>query len=194
MKQLKQTLSAAVVVLALVTGTGCAQLSPQQIDFKPSVKTENLIAGSGSVDLVVMDARVDRVIGIRGGAYAATSEITAAKPLEQVIESLAVKVMEQAGLDLTSTFAAKQMQIRLDELSYVTEKKNAGMKRTTVAARIAIEVTDGQTTYKNAYQSSQYQDTVGYPSETKNEELLNNVFNNVLNRMFSDNSLSEFLQ
>lgn len=189
----KSLITIAIAVLILCNA-GCAQLSPQEVMLKPVIDTENLIQGAGSIELIVIDARVDRTIGSRGGAYASTSNITTTQPPEQLIEELALQVMGKAGLDVTATFADKQMQIRLNGLSYKTEKYKTSVKRTTVKAEISVEVTNGGTVYKNAYQSSEYQDTVGYPSEEKNEEMLNNVFNRVLNRMFSDPSLSEFLQ
>ncbi|MEJ2042931.1 MAG: YajG family lipoprotein [Reinekea sp.] len=188
------SLITTTMAMLMLLNAGCAQLSPQEVTLKPSIDTENLVQGIGSVELIVMDARVDRVIGSRGGAYASTSKITTKQPPEQLIEALALQVMAKAGLDVTSSFADKQMQIRLDGLSYKTEKYKTSVKRTTVKADISIEVTSGGTLYKNSYQSSEYQDTVGYPSEEKNEEMLNNVFNRVLNHMFSDPALSEFLQ
>ena len=194
MKPMRRGGLGLLIVTLLLSSFGCAQLSPQQIDFKPTIGTDHLIKGQGSVELMVVDARLDRIIGTRGGTYKETSTITAARPLAQVIEQLALKVMTEAGLEVTSNFADYQMQIRLDELSYKTEKYRPSIKRTTVNARITVEVSNGNRTFKNSYQSSQYQDTVGYPSEDKNAELLNAVFNNVLNGLFNDAALSEFLQ
>jgi uncharacterized lipoprotein len=189
----QRVLKSSLIVLVAVIGVGCAQLSPQQIDFQPSIPTDGLIQGEGSTSLMVVDARVDKVIGIRGGAYAQTSTIVAKEPLEQVIESIALQVLEKTGFEVSTTFPDLDIAILLNELSYKTEDAKASIKRTTAVAQLSIQVKKGNVTFENGYRTSQYIETVGYPGDAKNEELLNNVFDAVLERMFSDETLETFI-
>ena len=185
---------ARVVSLFLVLfSVGCAQLSPQSIDFKPSLATDNLVTGSGTASLIVEDRRADKQIGIRGGAYSQTSVIEASQPLDGVIEEIAMQVLNRAGIELSTAFPDIEISIHLDKLSYIAEDRQASIKRTTAAAAVSIRVKKGNTVFENGYSSSQYIDTVGYASEAKNDELLNGVFEKVLQRMFSDEQLSAFL-
>lgn len=177
----------------VLTTVGCAQLSPQSIDFKPSLSTEDLVTGSGTASLIVEDKRSDKVIGLRGGAYSQTSTIESSRPLDQVIEEIALQVMDRAGIELSTAFPDMEISINLDKLSYISEDRQASIKRTTATAAVSIRVKKGNTVFENGYSTSQYVDTVGYASEDKNEELLNGVFEKVLQRMFSDQQLSAFL-
>jgi uncharacterized lipoprotein len=189
----RMSLKTGIVALAAMLTVGCAQLSPQQIDFQPSIPTDGLIQGEGTTSLMVVDARVDKVIGIRGGAYAQTSTIVAKAPLEQVIESIAIQVLEKTGFELSTTFPDMDIAILLNDLSYKTEDAKASIKRSTAVAQVTIQVTKGNVTFENGYRTSQYIETVGYPSDEKNEKLLNNVFDAVLERMFSDETLEAFI-
>ncbi|WP_196157992.1 YajG family lipoprotein [Reinekea sp. G2M2-21] len=178
---------------AAVAFVGCAQLSPQQVDFQPSIPTQGIITGSGTANLTVADKRADPIIGYRGGVYEETSTIVAKRPLDKVIESLALQVLEKTGIELSTAFPDMNIAISLDKLSYITEDQKASIKRTTAMAAVSIEVMKGNTTFSNGYTTSQYIDTVGYPSEEKNEVLLNSVFDSVLERMFSDTKLGAFV-
>lgn len=180
---------AALTALAV----SCAQLSPQQIDFQPSIPTEGLIRGEGSTSLMVVDQRTNQIIGYRGGAYAETSSIVAKQPLVEVVESLAKQVIAETGLELSTAFPDYNMTIKIDELSYVTEDVKASIKRSTAVAKVSVDVQKENLTFANSYKTSQYIETLGYPKEEKNEELLNNVFDAVLERMFSDQELAAFL-
>lgn len=182
-----------LLFLTAVAFSGCIQLSPQRVDFQPSLKTDQLIQGDGTASLIVEDRRQDKVIGYRGGVYKETSTIVPQRPLDQVIESLAVQVLERAGIELSSAFPDYDIGIQLDKLSYIVEDQKASIKRTTGSAAVSIRVKKGNTTFENGYSTTQYIETVGYPTEAKNDELLNNVFDAVLQRMFSDPDLDAFL-
>jgi uncharacterized lipoprotein len=184
--------SIAVSVLAVVS-VGCAQLSPQQISFQPTIPTDSLITGEGTTSLEVNDTRSDKVIGVRGGTYEQTSTIVSKEPLDDVIRSLAMQVLEKTGMEISTAFPDMEMAISLDKLSFISEDLKASVKRSTAVAAVSIRVKKGTVVYENGYKTTQYIDTVGYPNEEKNEELLNNVFDAVLERLFSDSALETFI-
>ncbi|EAR08019.1 YajG family lipoprotein [Reinekea blandensis] len=195
MRDSVRVLTRWVMLLSVVwVFVGCAQLSPQQVRFSPSLETDQLITGNGTASLIVEDKRADKVIGHRGGVYEDTSVIVPERPLTAVIEEMALQVMAQAGVEISTAFPDYDVAIQLDKLSYMTENRNASIKRTTAAAAISIRVRRDNTTFENGYSTTQYIETVGYPSEEKNEELLNNVFESVLQRMFSDPELDVFIE
>ena len=189
----KKLFNVCIGALICTVTVGCAQLSPQQIDFKPSISTANLTKGAGTTSLMVVDQRADKVIGYRGGVYEDTSTIVAMRPLDKVIEALAIKVLEQKGIEISTAFPEMSLTINIDKLSYVTEDLKASLKRTTALAAVSVEVRKGNKTFTNGFSSSQYIETVGYPSKEKNEVLLNEVFEAVLQRMFTDAKLNSFL-
>jgi len=96
MKQhIVSALKQSLLIAFAVSFIGCAQLSPQQVTFTPSIPTDNLIQAEGSASLTVMDKRKDNIIGYRGGSYAETSTIQSKHPLDEVIEAIALQVLEK---------------------------------------------------------------------------------------------------
>jgi len=185
-----KALMASTIVLLMA---GCAQLSPQQIAFTPTIPIDQLIQAQGTASLTVSDQRLATTIGLRGGAYAESALITAQYSLQEVIENLASQVLAKAGMTLTSTLPDAQIEISLDQLSYNVTPVRANIKRSTALAAISVKVERGNATYVKHHKTTQYIDTVGYASEEKNAVLLNEVFDTVLQNLFSDAGLEAFL-
>lgn len=181
-----------VAVAAILAG--CAQLSPQQVEFKPAIEQSSVPRGTGAGILVnVTDRRTSTVIGQRGGTYADSSSITASNELRRLIEDLAEEVLTQGGYRLDGSSVDMQMSIYLDELSYQLEDLDAVRKRATAAARVSVEVFRDRSNYSNSYRAQRSIETFRYPSPERNDELLNRVLETALNRMFSDAGLENFL-
>lgn len=181
-----------VAMVALLSG--CAQFSPQQVEFTPSIDQASVPTGNGAGILVdVTDRRSNSVIGHRGGTYAQSSSISASNDLRRLIEDLAEEVLTEGGYRLDGSSVDLQMTIYLDELSYQLEDLDAVRKRATAAARVSVEVTRDRSNYSNSYRAQRSIETFRYPSETRNDELLNRVLETALNRMFSDAGLENFL-
>ena len=181
-------------VCATLITVGCAQLSPQQVAFTPAIEAEGLISGTGTLSLKATDIRPSNVIGVRGGAYTSTSTITPKTPLTTVVESIARQILERGGFMLTDSLPDQALEIQIKELNFETTDQKASIKRNTAVAAISVVVEKGSVTYKNNYKTTQYIETLGYPSEAENEALLNDVFDSVLERMFRDPKLESFLQ
>ena len=172
---------------------GCAQLSPQQVAFAPTIPADQLIQGQGTVSLVVTDKRPTTTIGLRGGTYAESAVISAQYSLQEVIENLATQVLAKSGMTLTSTLPDTQIEISLDQLTYSVTPQRVNIKRSTALAAISVKVERDNATYVKNHKTTQYIDTVGHASEEKNAALLNEVFDTVLENLFSDAGLEAFL-
>ncbi len=190
---IKRSGMSLLLCMSTVFLLGCAQLSPQRITFSPSVANDELIQAQGSATITVADNRSSNVIGYRGGVYSDTSTIESKYPLTEVISAYAAQTLGQAGIEVTNVFPELDIQISIDEFTYITEDKKAGVKRSTAVASLSIRVAKGNSVFENGYRTSEYIDTFGYPSEDKNEAVLTNVFNSVIERMFSDKSLENYL-
>lgn len=180
---------AALVLLV----ASCAQLSPQKIAFTPVASGDATLAGSGKISLEVFDRRADSAIGTRGGAYSDTSLIESAEPLAPIIEAFVAEALQQGGFEVSAQLPDMALTIELTELSYAVADYRASIKRTRVKAALSVSLVKGNTTFNNTYVTEQSTDTVGYPGEKKNIELLNSVFAAVLNRLLSDTNLSRFV-
>lgn len=183
----------ALVFGAILFAVGCAQLSPQRVDFQSSISDEQLIQTQGKASLTVSDNRDDPVIGYRGGVYAQSATIEFNQSVTKVVEEVAINTLGQMGLEVDTIFPDVDINIAIDRLTYKTENKTAGVKRYTVSAALSIAVQRGNETYQRQYAQTEYQETFGYPSEERNSEILNRVLNSVLERMFSDPETEAFL-
>lgn len=180
--------------VALVLVAGCAQLSPQQVSFEPSIPVDGLIEGTGTISLSAQDMRASNIIGIRGGSYSQTSTLTPKVPITEVVQSIASQILQRGGFELTDSLPDQTLEIQVTELSFVTTDQRASIKRNTAVAAVAVVVNKGNVTYENNYKTTQYIETLGYPKEDDNEALLNDVFDSVLERLFRDPKLEAFLQ
>lgn len=183
----------ALVFGAILFAVGCAQLSPQRVDFQSSISDEQLIQTQGKASLTVSDNRDDPVIGYRGGVYAQSATIEFNQSVTKVVEEVAINTLGQMGLEVDTIFPDVDINIAIDRLTYKTENKTAGVKRYTVSAALSIAVQRGNETYQRQYAQTEYRETFGYPSEERNSEILNRVLNSVLERMFSDPETEAFL-
>ena len=187
------SLQACIATSVVLLMASCAQLSPQQVDFAPTIRTDGLIQGQGTVSLEVSDKRPGSTIGLRGGAYAQSATITAQAPLRELIQGLATQVLAKSGMTVTTSLPETRIDISLEQLTYAVTPLRASIKRSTASAEISVKVERGNMTYVKNHTTSQYIDTVGYASEEKNSVLLNEVFDTVLENLFSDAGLETFL-
>jgi uncharacterized lipoprotein len=187
------SLQACIAISVVLLMASCAQLSPQQVDFAPTIRADRLIQGQGTVSLEVTDTRPDTTIGMRGGVYAQSATITAQAPLRELIDSLAKQVLAKVGMTITTSLPDTRIEITLDQLTYAVTPQRASIKRSTATATISVKVERGNVTYVKNHTTSQYIDTVGYASEEKNSALLNEVFDTVLENLFTDAGLETFL-
>lgn len=186
-------LKTGLAALGLAGLMGCAQLSPQLLSFESGVTEETVIDAPVTISLTVMDNRAESTIGYRGGVYSETATIESKKPMQELVAEQAQEALALAGAEITNMFPQYEMQISVDQFDYVTEDKKAGIKRSTGTVKMSILVSSGNSTFKNSFKTSEFQETFGYPNDEKNQQLLNNIFSAVMNRMFSDPDLERFL-
>lgn len=183
-----------ILICACLGFVGCAQLSPQRITFVPDLSQVSVPNLGGTASMVVIDDRVNRIIGYRGGIYSNTATIESAQPMANVINGIALDLLTQANVQMTNTFAEAEVRITLNELSFKTEKTKPTIKRSTAVASLAMQVTKNNATFTSGFVSSQYQDTLGYPNDAKNAQLINDVFENALLKLFTDPAFETFWQ
>lgn len=184
---------AALAGLLTLVLAGCAQLSPQQVTFQPDVPESSIQGDGSSLWIDIEDNRPSNVIGQRGGVYAKSSDITPAGDLRELLRNTAENVLRDAGYELVEMNPDTELTISLDELSYKVEDIDAARKEATASAKISIQAVKGGTMYSNSYRSRRTIETLRYPSTEENSEILNHVFNSVVERALSDPGLQAFL-
>jgi uncharacterized lipoprotein len=173
---------------------GCAQFSPQQIQFQPSLDSNSLPSGAGTtVTVLAEDRRSSSEIGVRGGAYSSSSVISASGDLRRDLQQLSERVLERAGYNRVDMNADVELTFAIEELSYQVVSIDAARKEATGAARFSVEAVGNGTVYSNSFRAQRTIETLRYPSEEENSDLMNYVFDAALERMYADPGLESFL-
>lgn len=191
MSRLIQAMLATGLVLLVA---GCAQLSPQQVSFDPTLNVDAVPKGSGTTVWVdVEDRRQNNEIGRRGGTYPESSVITPKGNLREKLRQITEEVIDRAGYQRVEMNPEVEITVSLDELIYELEEIDATRKSAMATAKVSIKLVRDMASYSNSFRTQRTIETFRYPSEEQNEELLNKVFESALQRMFSDPGLADFL-
>lgn len=173
---------------------GCAQFSPQQIQFQPSLDPKSLPSGNGTtVTVMAEDRRNSSEIGVRGGTYAQSSVISARGDLRADLQQLAERVMDRAGYRRVEMSPDVELTFTIKALSYRVTGIDAARKEATGAAELSVRAVADGAVYSNSYRAQRMIETLRYPSEEQNAELMNYVYDAALERMFADPGLEAFL-
>ncbi|WP_426416061.1 YajG family lipoprotein [Aestuariirhabdus sp. LZHN29] len=180
-----------LLIVALLTG-GCA-LSPQTVELDPKIT----LAGEapyvrGSASVTVFDERTNKVIGSRGGVYANSSNLTLADDFSTSVAREAERALQGMGLEIDHQNPLLIVNIYLDGLSYRVPDGNY-VTQVDLSASLRTELQRGNQQFSGRYQAQSQHRVVKAPDDEKNQELINDVVNSALNRMFSDRSLLDFL-
>lgn len=168
--------------------------SPQQITVNPQINTSAENYGNGRVvNVVVEDGRANKALGSRGGIYKDTSLITISNSLTDAIGRAAAANLAVQGFTVNSTDDnAALIKIIVDELSYDIPEQSVG-KKVLLSAVLKLEVSAGGESYSGKYQTKSERQTVVTPTMGRNEEMINTLLSDTLQRLFSDAKLKAFL-
>lgn len=186
--------SVVSVVVACVLSTGCA-FTPQTANIAPTLSVTPSSQGAGTTVAVrVVDERPSKSLGRRGSGYGPAAEITAAEDLALVVRDEIIAGLQQKGFNTTFADAAATpkltVEIRLLEYSTSTGFWTGGVHINGAVKAIAHH---GQQTYEKMYRSEEEQRVVFVPGDKENEKWINQALSEVLNQMFEDQALIQFL-
>jgi uncharacterized lipoprotein len=179
--------------LSLLLLTACAY-SPQQLQLAPSISAEQQSYGAGqAIEVAVDDQRASKVLGSRGGAYPDTSLITLADNFTEVLVNAGKATLAAQGFNVNPTQAGDaQFKIIVDTLDYQKPERSVGSEVHLVAV-LRAEINSGGESYSARYQTRSEQLMAWTASTARNEEMVNAVVSNTLERMFGDEKLRAFL-
>ena len=177
----------------LLTLGGCA-MSPQAVKVNPSVTVAESVRDtlSSRVSVTVFDERLTPVIGHRGGVYD-TNVITARDNLPLALRSAVERGLREMGASVVTSVKAPQFQVYLDSLEY-TVPEGSYVTQVQVNARIRVAVMHAGKRFEGSYSADISERVPKAPSDKKNEELLNQVLSDVLERLFADQKLQGFVK
>ena len=185
-----------MLLTIMVSGVlaACA-LSPQQVELDLNVSGQGERYGAGRpVEVVVEDQRSNPVIGTRGGVYAETSRITLADELTDTLARAASARLAADGFNVNSGAGdAAELRVLVEKLSYDVVEGKPALHDVELEAILGVEVRRGGDSYRGRYQTKTSRSFVAAPSREKNAEVISQVLEETLERLFADPKLREFL-
>ena len=180
--------STVLLLLVTVAGAGCAY-SPQTVTVEPKVKPSGQTTGqSRQIELTDADERATKVLGTRGGIYDKTAVITIGNDMPEAIARATRGYLAAQGFVVGVPSAPIRLHIAVDTLNYDREAVAAGEK-ISVYALLRAEVRHGNETYRGRYETRNENRTAGKASQRRNEELVNELISDTLQRVFADQEL-----
>ena len=185
-----KTLFGGLLFSLLLLG-GCA-MSPQQVAVTPEVRLEvSEPVSTGVIGITVYDERPSSILGSRGGVYGETSMISTGEDFAVNIRAAAEKALQQIGLEVSSAQDVPQFQLYIDNFTY--EVLDSYFQDIEIKAAAHVVVTREGQRFTGRYSSDLNRRLMTAPSDKRNDEMVNQVLDDVLVRMFSDESLKAFL-
>lgn len=192
MVTIKPKLFRALSVTCLFALGACA-LSPQSVQVNPRVTVQDSLKESldSKISVTVFDERLSRVIGYRGGVYE-SSAITTSDDLSLALRSAVEFGLRELGAEVVSAGDVPQFQLYLDELEYKVPE-GSYVTRVSVKSRVRVVVQNGGQQFEGTYSADITERVPKAPSDSKNQELVDQVLSDVLNRLFEDTRFQAFM-
>ena len=168
--------------------SACA-LSPQVVQVRPRLDPVQAAAAPAAVALEVVDARVEPIVGYRGGVYA-TASITTGAGMEDAVRGALAGALPSRGVQVVDAGQAADIKLRVEiaELSYAARQDN--VKRIVETAATVRATSTGPTlTRTGEYRDKRTKEVLKPPSEADNAELINAVLSAALQRLVADPDL-----
>ncbi len=180
------------VTLLLLLTVACAY-SPQLIQIRPDLPVSGERYGQGRpVAVAVDDQRAQKIIGTRGGVYAQSSTISVANSLTDAIQQAATAKLAAQGFSVNGTNADTAMTIIIDKIAYDLAE-NGVLKKVVLDAEFRVALARGEKSLTTRYQTGEEYEVIKSPSPERNEELINNLISETLERVFVDPKVKQFL-
>jgi uncharacterized lipoprotein YajG len=171
----------------------CA-VTPQETTIAPEIQVAQSDIGTGvSIALRVVDERADTSLGHRGAAYKG-AEIKTEQDVRAVIEESIAEGLVRKGFEVIawSPEAARALRVDIRLLEYST---SMGFWTAGIHTKAALKVSAARegSEYENFYRAENEKRKVFVPFAGENEDLINAIAVDVLEQLFADRDLLEFL-
>ena len=180
--------------LLAVTIQGCA-FTPQKANLTPTVNVTVSNEGKNvAVGVRVLDERASKSLGHRGTAYGAAAEITEEQDLAVVVKQQLVEGLRKKGFNPVEFNASKEprLTIEIRLLEYTTSQGfwTGGVHVKGALKASALRAAEN---YEHFYRSEKEERVVIVPTAESNEKLINSALSDLLNQVFEDTALFQFL-
>ncbi len=178
-------------ILPAVLLYGCA-LSPQVVTIAPDIPVDNeLPRKSNAISLTVKDIRNDHMLGSRGGVYQDTAVIRTDGDITPVLRQRLAEAFSGLGYRVSDNGDA-ELIVNLARLAYIVHGDRRINEVETTAA-IHVTCRNGDFSMNNDYRIVDRKKVLKAPSESANEQMINDTLSATLQRLLVDQALVDCL-
>ena len=179
------------LLLVFLSLTSACAFNAQSINISPVMSLSSSDLGKGKdVLLSVVDERPKQIIGHRGTAYGAAAEITSSQDVAVVIREKVSTGLSSKGFHVVtgSGQATTSMKVEIRLIEYTT---SAGFWTGGIHTRAAFKgiCKNGRQEYENIYRQENEERVVVVPTAETNEQLINQVVGQALEKIFRDEQI-----
>jgi uncharacterized lipoprotein YajG len=183
-----------LLLLLAVLINSCA-LSPQSVALRPLLDVPGYPIGRGrTLSLEVLDQRPVTYFGTRGGTYD-TALITPRTDVAQTVRQALAERLTADGFRVISPQpgAPIGMKVDIQRIQYVA-KSDSIVNEVHTSAAIGVLVHNGERSMTSQYQASRIHQVLTPPDEADNEDYINEVVAETLQRLLQDKAVLDVLR
>jgi uncharacterized lipoprotein YajG len=184
-----------LLLFAAVLLLGACAFNPQKVTLQPVLTVSGSDVGKARViSLKIVDERPKQVLGHRGTAYGSAAEITTDQDVSEIVRDKVSEGLRANGFDVVSAGANSPLSMKV-EIRLIEYSTSTGMWTGGIHTKAALKVVckNGSRDYENLYRQENEDRIMVVPTAEKNEEFLNKVVAQTLDKIFQDQELMKFL-
>ena len=181
------------LIFLLLSATACV-LNPQTVRVDPELKPAQASPGETGTtfQLIVQDLRDSNVLGERATDENETAPIKSEEDLSERIASKLAAAFTEAGFEIDET-ANKQLVVNIIELAYQGYGETR-VSEVEVSSEIHATAVTENGNFSKQYKAKHRKEVLKAPGSATNEELINDVFAAVVQRVLDDTELLTYLK
>lgn len=183
-----------IVVMVLSCLCAC-QYIPQDVKIAPTVEvTESNIGQGKLVAVQVLDERENSTIGKRGFGFETGATIATEQNVSQLFQTAVSEGLQRNGFKPVpdNVEAPTNLRVEIRTLNYDVAM-GLWTGENSAESAVKVEATNGEARYEKMYRGRSAIRTVFHASQETNTKIINAAINDVLDTMFADRKLLEFL-
>ncbi|EAT13301.1 hypothetical protein HF888_07390 [Bermanella marisrubri] len=183
-----------VSILSLVwVLAACTAPGPQSIDLSPSYEFAKLDGVKIPIELVIVDEREDtNIIGYRRARNDApiSLNVSLASTLGQSIQ----EAMQQQGIVMSKgPEPLTQVKVIVNEFRYWSPNED-WVSEVNLNATVTVEIKRGKTSLEKKFSAEKKQEVATAPNAKYNQKLADELLVNLIESIFSNNEIVNFLK
>lgn len=181
-----------LVGAALLLLTACSS-TPQKLTVAPELSFERLKGAKTGIELLISDERENtKILGYRNAKK--QGEITFTQSLSQSLGESIQQAMLSQGVNMNKgPEPLTKLEVQILDLHYRTPDET-WVSHIEMGAEILVSVTRGNTNIKKRFTSKRSQDVATAPTAEFNENFMNGMLSELLNKAMNDKEVSSFLK